>query len=207
MVERGLIDKRCLVEKLLVYEVEAWEALVWNGVKEFTARNDMPESGKEQLTWEWRGNCWKRLEANIRAMDERMEDVKEALSGNEVQHRKLGEVHDESRDAWQSVIELMVDTPTPSASSTPGYRFNEDVQELEHASQQIESDMEQVEKEQNRRWHTEMTCQLKKELADVEFRMAQGLDRCDQFFQDDLLGEWRHSRSKLLTLDIIVLFR
>jgi hypothetical protein len=45
-----------------------------------------------------------------------------------------------------------------------------------------------------------MDCRLKKELADVVFRMAQGLDRCDQFFDDRQLLTWRHSRSKSLFL-------
>jgi hypothetical protein len=40
------------------------------------SRNDVPEYGKKRLTREWRGNCWKRLDADIRAMDTRMERVK-----------------------------------------------------------------------------------------------------------------------------------
>jgi hypothetical protein len=48
-----------------------------------------------------------------------------------------------------------------------------------------------------------MACRLKKELADVEFRIAQGLDRCDQFSHDSRLLHYRHSRdrSKSLFLD------
>jgi hypothetical protein len=45
-----------------------------------------------------------------------------------------------------------------------------------------------------------MARRLKKELADIEFRIAQGLDRCDQFFDDDQLLTCRHSRSKVLGL-------
>jgi hypothetical protein len=37
---------------------------------------------------------------------------------------RLEEAHDEIRGAWQSVIERLVDTPTPSVSSTPSRRFN-----------------------------------------------------------------------------------
>jgi hypothetical protein len=46
----------------------------------------------------------------------------------------------------------------------------------------------------------EMAHRLKKELADVEFRMAQGLDSCDQFYDERQLLNFRHSRSKVLVL-------
>jgi hypothetical protein len=132
-IDKRLIDERCLVEKLLLYEVEVWEGLLWNRVKEFIARNDVPKPGKEQLTREWRGNCWKRLNANILALDARMEAAKAGpeLSSHELQHIKLEDAHKEIRGAWQSVVERMVDTMTSSTSSTgtPGYRFNKDVQE------------------------------------------------------------------------------
>jgi hypothetical protein len=45
-----------------------------------------------------------------------------------------------------------------------------------------------------------MAHRLKKELEDIEFRIAQGLDRCDQFFDDEYLLKCRHSRSKTLIL-------
>jgi hypothetical protein len=58
------------------------------------------------------------------------------------------------------------------------------------------------------RQHQAMARRLKKELADIEFRIAQGLDRCDQFFGDsddmhDQLLYCRHSRSnkRLLSMD------
>jgi hypothetical protein len=54
--------------------------------------------------------------------------------------------------------------------------------------------------EQERRQHREMAHRLERELADVKFRMAQGLDRCDQFFDDWTLLRCRHSRSKSLAL-------
>ena len=108
------------------------------------------------------------------------------------------------RRDWQSVIKRLIDTPTPSASnsSTPGSRFNDDVQR--HA-RRIDGlgrirDYSLARLEQERRWHTEMAGRLKKELADVEFRLSQGLDLCDQFFDDKHLLECRHSRSKSLDL-------
>jgi hypothetical protein len=199
-VEKWLIDERFLMEKLLVYEVEAWEGLVWNRVKEFMGRNDVPESGKEQLRREWRGNCWKSLNTNIRAMDARMERAKSKISApssNELQptlHSRCEGLHDKIRIAWQSLIERFVDTPTPSASSTPWSRFDEDVQGHVLDTVYWWSDNRQ----QAYRQHPEMARRLKKELADVEFRIAQGLDRCDQFFDDRQLLQCRHSRSKSL---------
>jgi hypothetical protein len=132
-----------------------------------------------------------------------------ALPNNELQralNSKFKDVHDEIRGAWQSVIKRLSDTPTPSASnsSTPGSRFNDDIQM--HA-QRIDGyrwlmPPSPARLEQERRWHTEMALRLKKELADVEFRISQGLDRCNQFFDDwQLLAmECRHSRSKSLHL-------
>jgi hypothetical protein len=46
-----------------------------------------------------------------------------------------------------------------------------------------------------------MARRLKKELADVEFRISQGSDSCDQFFDNNQLLRCRHSRSKSLFLD------
>jgi hypothetical protein len=45
-----------------------------------------------------------------------------------------------------------------------------------------------------------MAGRLKQELEDVEFRIAQGLDRCDQLFDDQALLTCRHSQSKELIL-------
>jgi hypothetical protein len=173
VVEEGLIEERFLMEKLLVYEVEAWEERVRNLVEEFMGRSDVPESGKERLTREWRGNCWKRLDTNIRAMDARMERAKaeiSALPSNKLQstlNSNLNYVHNEIRRAWRSVIERLVYTPTLSASSTPGSRFSQDLQKLAHRIDRFSA-----QPDQERRWHQEMACRLKKELADVEFRIG-----------------------------------
>jgi hypothetical protein len=108
---------------------------------------------------------------------------------------KLENLHNEIRRAWQSVIKRLVDTPTHLPSPTPGSRFDEDVQQrIIEGSWGMPSTQ--------RKQHQEMARRLKKELADVEFRTAQGLDRCDHFFDDAQLLECRHSRSKSLVLDI-----
>jgi hypothetical protein len=171
MVEEGLIYERFLMERLLVHEVEAWEGLVWHRVKEFMGRHDVPESGKEQLMREWRGNCWKRLDTNIHAVDARMERAKAEISSlpsNELQRTLksvLEAAHDGIRSAWQSVIEQLVDTPTPSASSssTPGSRFNEDIQERARQVDHNGPYYSPARREQERRLQQEMACRLNKE--------------------------------------------
>jgi hypothetical protein len=209
VVEKALIDERSLMERLHVYEVEAWEGLVWNRVKEFMDRNDVPESGKERLTREWRGNCWKRLNANIRAMDARIEHAKvkiSALPSNELQstlNSQLKGAHDDIRRDWQSVIERLVDTSMPPSSSTPCQwpRFSGAVQEHAEGIREGWLMPDSAGREQERKLDQEMARRLKKELADVEFRIAQGLDRCDRFFDDEQLLRCRHSRSKSFILD------
>jgi hypothetical protein len=202
VVEEGLIEERCLMEKLLVFEVEVWEELVWNQVGEFIGRNDVPESEKGRLTREWRGNCWKRLDANIRAMDSRMESAKaeiNALPSNELQrtlNSKFKDVHEEIRIAWHSVVERFVDTATPSASSTQSH-FS-----LVRISRYRWPEPSPAQQEQDRRQYKETAHRLKKELADVEFRIAKGLDSCDpKIFEDPYLLRCRHSRSKELYLN------
>jgi hypothetical protein len=151
-------------------------------------RDDVSASGKARLKREWQGNCWKRLDANIRAMDARMERAKaeiSALPSNKLQstlNSNLVYVHNEIRSAWRHVMERLVHNPTRSASSTIGSRSSRDLQRL---AQRIDRFSPQP--EQERRWHQEMACRLKKELEDVEFRIAQGLDLSDQFFDDEQL--------------------
>jgi hypothetical protein len=138
-----------------------------------------------------------------------MERVKveiSALPSHELRrtlNSELKDVHDEIRRDWQSVIERLVDTPTPSALSTPGTRFNEGIQQrakrIDDHGRRRGYSLARLEKE--RRQHHEMARRLKKELAYVEFRISQGLDRCDQFFDDEQLLKCRHSRSKSLYLD------
>jgi hypothetical protein len=55
VVENGLIFERYLMEKLLVFEVEAWEGLVWNRVKE--ARRQYSCHGRSNGTCEGGGQC------------------------------------------------------------------------------------------------------------------------------------------------------
>jgi hypothetical protein len=204
-IEERLVDERLLMEKLLVYEIETWEGLVWNRVEIFMGRIDVPASEKERLTKEWRRNCWKRLDTNIRAMDARLGAARRAFSAlpsNELQsalNSKLEHEHDELRRIWQSVIEGLADTTTPTWPPTPASRFQNDIRR--HAGKmncRYLSTMRAVEQERQQYW--DMTCRLQKELADIEFRIAQGLDQSDQFWNDELVLKCRHSQAKSLVL-------
>ena len=199
----GLDHERFLMEMLLVYEVEVWEEqLVWNRVKEFMDRDDVPKSETERLTREWRGNCWKRLNTNLRAMDARMERAKAALPNNDRDlQREFNILHSVIRKAWQDVFErLDHDTLTPSASSTLWTRFNDNVRRKSSARLLAPRELD----EQARRQHDEMAHRLKKELEDVEYRISHGLDHRDQFVHDEDLLRCRHSRSKSLSLSHLV---
>jgi hypothetical protein len=79
IVERALIPERARMEMLLVYEVDEWEGKLRNVTREFIRREDVQE--KERVERERKANCWKRLDANIRAMDARMKAAKENAKG------------------------------------------------------------------------------------------------------------------------------
>ncbi|KAF8817230.1 hypothetical protein BYT27DRAFT_6863229 [Phlegmacium glaucopus] len=71
-MEKLLILEQYLMELLLVYEVKEWEQLFWNKFKDVLDHisNDRIEE-KERLTREWRANCWKRLNPQMRAAEKR----------------------------------------------------------------------------------------------------------------------------------------
>ena len=74
-IEEQLSVEQYLMELLLLYEVMGWEQLFWNKFKAFLNQidNDRVEE-KERLTREWRANCWKRLNSQMHAAQERLAD-------------------------------------------------------------------------------------------------------------------------------------
>jgi hypothetical protein len=198
-----LVDGRYCMEKLLVDEVEAWEAQLWNTSNEFLdklcrGRRDQALE-KDRLIKEWRACCRKGLEANIRAMETRMDAAKIHVKdrGN-WQH-----VHDRIRRAWQSVIQRFVDTSvsTPS-SSTLSSRLENLKNDLDRLRRKKHLTLcsiykhDEVQRYQYWRRSWQMGKQLEKELEDIEFRLDKGLEHCDQFWSDPELVECRHSQSK-----------
>ena len=203
-IELLFIDERCWVEKLLVFEVERWEEQVLGMVEEFVGRDGVPE--KERLMREWRANCWKRLDANIRAMDARMEDAKtKANAGaSEVRSRKWHGGHFDIRYHWQSVVERFVESSTPSPLfSMPSSRLEGDVREIVGHNTPFwwTYNLNAAQQRRVRKHLEEMASRLEKELEDVEFRLNQGLERCDEFRDDPKLFQCRHARSKWLILN------
>jgi hypothetical protein len=209
-VEEALMDERGFMEKLFVYEVEAWEGLVWRRMQEFVNRNDIPEHEKERLRREWRANCWKRLDANIHAMDGRIDAANaevNAITSYQLQatlQAKLKDVYSDVQSTWQAVIRRIVDsdnpTPFPPSKSICS-RFSHDIQA--HARRIENRSHSPAHLEQEQRQHHVMVSRLKRELMDVEYRIAQGLDCCDQFWDDQKILECRHPWSKFLFLSPI----
>jgi hypothetical protein len=100
------------------------------------------------------GNCWKRLDANIRAMDARMDAAKTTANGYEFDVSwKWRNMRNDTRRAWQAVVKRFMERKTSSSSpSMPLQRLEKD-----------------------------MASRLRRELEDVKERSNQGLDRWSQF--------------------------
>jgi hypothetical protein len=114
LVDLLVIEERRCMEKLLCYEVEAWAGQLWISRKAFV--HSCQDQEKERLRREWKANCWKRMDSNIRAMDARMEAAKmEALenAGKSTDHdndddfsKNWRSSHDDIREAWQSFMAI-----------------------------------------------------------------------------------------------------
>ena len=110
--ERLFIDEWYWMEVLLVYEVERWEEQL---LRRKHIVGGSPEKGR--LTREWRGNCWKRLDANIRAMDARMDAAKTKANSNELE--KWQDTRKNVHRAWQAVVNRFTEGETSSSPSMP----------------------------------------------------------------------------------------
>ena len=197
-MEHQLIDERRWMEMLLVYEVERWEEQLWERRRLFVGNS----REKERLAREWRANCWKRLDAGIRAMDARMDAAKPTSTANSIEYHIWWiwkDMHDDIQQAWQDLVERFMEHETSSSSpSMP-------LQSLEHGLGKITKptrlgfdDDLSIELLQKQR--EQIASRLRRELEDVEFRLTQGLDHCDQFQVDEQLLRCRHSQKKTLIL-------
>ena len=195
-MEKLLITEWCLMEMLLVYEVERWEEQLWERRRRFVGGS--PE--KERLTKEWRGNAWKRLDANIRAMNARIDTAKPTANSKELHvSLKWLETHEHIQQAWRAVVKRFMDRGTLSSSpSMTLQRLEGDLGEITEPLRWRLDDGLSVQRLENQR--EEMASHLRRELEDVKERLHQGLERCDQFWSDELLVECRRSHSKTLTL-------
>ena len=204
-MEHLLIDECRLMELLLAYAVEGWEKQLWERAERYIDSCNTRE--KEPLRREWRANCWKRLDANIRAMDARM-DTAEAKAAERTSEN-WQYTHDEIRKAWQVVIERFVESAAPSPSlAMPTSRLDQNLQDIADRSTLPwwTHELNAAQERRLERMCEEMTSRLRREQEDVEFWLNQGLQQCNGYgySSDKTLFECRHSlpnsRSKKLFL-------
>ena len=123
----------------------------------------------ERLTREWRADCWRRLNLQMRAAMKRMADVDMENKDSNLEY--LGE-------KWELSISRLfegVEKPDTISLST-----------LRRLIENGDDDDE------------EMLLRMEKEIEDTKFRLKRGynLGRFDQFWDDNLLFECRYSRLK-----------
>ena len=198
-VEMLLLDEWHSVEKLLVYEVEIWEAQLWDRTKKFVGGYNVLE--EERLVREWRANCWKRLDANTRAMDARIDAAD--TKTNEKTSEQWQHLHDKTRRFWQFVFKRFVEDETPSLSpSMRQDRLDWFLQKIpEGLPSWLMASFNATQQQQLQRHSEEMANRLRRELEDMKERLDQGLEQCSEFWGDATLVECRYSKSEMLVLN------
>ena len=169
-IKRMLFIEQYLMELLLLYEVKEWELRFWNKLKVFLDQigNDRAEE-KERWRWEWRANCWKRLNPQMHAAVKRLTDiVKDKDKDSDVLLKILGE---RLNERWASSMSLS--------------QLRKEIDFIINEGIPIEA-------------RDEIRLRMQKEIEDTVFRLKRGSheDRFDQFWDDDTLFKCRYSRSK-----------
>ena len=176
-IEWRLLREQCMMELLLLYEVNEWEQLFWNQSKALLDRIDDDQvEVKERVTREWRSYCWKRLNPQMHAAEERLAGYKDYFA------EILGTVS----KRWASSIS----------------RFFEGVENSNSISLSEEIQYWIDWHEQHYPLY-EIRPRIEKEMEDIEFRLKRGfeLGRFDQFWDDNNIFRCRYSRSKWLHLN------
>ena len=192
------------MELLWVYEAERWAEKFWEKVAGFIGNDEDPETAR--LLREWRANCWKKLDANSRAMHDRM--LSEEPSANAEIRAEWQAAHEGIRRAWQSVIGRFLKAERPSHLSALPFDNLDDLlrqrQERAMASllegERRISQLSPLRQQQIGEHHEEMMNRIMREIEDVEARLNRGLQDCDQFWSDEKLVECRYTRSRRLAL-------
>ena len=196
----GLFDEEWRwMETLLVYEVERWEERLWERSRGFVGGS--PE--KQRLTRQWRGNSWKRLDSNIRAMDARMDVAKTTVNGPEFDAAswKWRDTRKGIQKAWQAVIERFMESdPSSSTPSMPLQHIEDGLGDLAKPTRWYQAAGDDLSVQRLNKQREAIASRLRKELEDVKEWLTRGLERCDQFWVDDQLLRCRHSQSIALTL-------
>jgi hypothetical protein len=188
--ELRLNEERLLMEILLRYEVKKWEMLFWKKLKACRDQiGDDREKEKGRLTMEWRANCWKRLNAQMHAAQERW-----------------AEFDDTDRDRlshqWaSSIAQLFGGVDQPFAFG--GIEHTESIS-LSRGDFVVRFIMNsgRVFSETHLPVSDEICPRIEDEMDDIEFRLRLGSDlgRFNLFWDDDCLFNCRYSRSKWLYL-------
>ena len=163
----------CCMEMLLVCEVRGWEQLFWDKFKAFLDQigNDRVEE-KKRLEREWRTNCWKRLDSQMRAALKRLENV------------------DNMKDKDDFLKSLAEEWTITISQFFEGVE-EPDLKKLSELMNEIDAD-DMIERR----------LRIENEIEDTKFRLKRGSDlgRFDQFWDDDILFRCRYSQSKWLNL-------
>ena len=116
---------------------------------------------------------------------------------------KWRDTHDDSQRAWQAVVERFVDRePSSSSPSILLQRLEEGIGQITKPGESPQRrvgdglSVEQVGKQRE-----EMASRLRRELEDIEFRLNQGLERCDQFWEGNPLLRCRHGQWRTIFLN------
>jgi hypothetical protein len=134
-IESQVIDGIRRMELLLVEEMEIWEHHLRDQANKFIGRGDVLE--KAQLTKEWTRGFRTRLDADISAMEARLDaaELEAKASSRDELTRKWHFTHDDIRSAWQA----LADKPTPSPSPMTVSPFEHLQTEYQKSARDIEA--------------------------------------------------------------------
>ena len=178
-IESMLYSEQCLMELMLLYEVNEWEQLFWIKFKAFRDKIGNDRVGvKERLTREWRADCWRRLDFQMHAALKRL-----AIFGYNTPLSATVKKKWESLVFISQLFEGVENWENRKSSSNLLSELKEEVSKLGDDGLEIRTRME-------------------KEIEDTEFRLKRGsdLERFDQFWDDSSVFKCRYSQSKWLVL-------
>ena len=188
-----LLIEKVLMELLLIHEVMGWEQLFWNKFKVFLDQfvNDRVEE-KENLTREWRANCWKRLIFLMHGAEKRLENDSDRDDSNLLEF--LGDRSASSISQLFERVEKGVEIPNPTSL----FEMKGEIEKLDWTD--VEGQNEEVIEEVRL-----VRLRIEKEVEDSEFRLNHGseLGLFNRFWDNDTLFECRYSRSKWLDLRLM----
>ena len=193
------------MELLLLYEVNEWEQLFFNKLKDFWDQIGNDRLGveeKERMTREWRANCWKRLNPQMRAAVKRLPNFP-TWTWTTYQQRPRDWVPtfpvqsvDVLQRKWETLIRQLCEGPGPGVEIPDPISLTGRLSEFRR--KEIENNPLLLADESRLR--------MENEIEDTEFRLKRGsrIGQFDQFWDLDSLFQCRYSRSKWIYLWSII---